>query len=72
MADLKIRDVYGNEFQIDASARPFWEHREGFSILDDLAPGDEPKPAGASEAAEPARPKPAAKAAVRPAIDHKE
>lgn len=72
MASLTVRDPYGVEFEIDASAAPFWEHREGFSILDDPAPGDEPKPADAPKAAEPATPKTSAKAAVRPAPDHKE
>ena len=40
MADIRIRDEYGNEFPVDASARPFWENRPGCRIFDDL-PADE-------------------------------
>lgn len=67
MATLTVRDVYGNTFEIDASARPFWEKREGFTIL----PGDEPE--------QPAEPVQSGtkttsnkKAAPRPASEDKE
>ncbi|MER5420330.1 hypothetical protein [Streptosporangium roseum] len=36
---LRVRDPYGNVTEIHPSARPFWEHREGHTILDD---SDEP------------------------------
>jgi hypothetical protein len=68
MAVLKIRDVYGNEFEIDASARPFWEHREGYEILPDPAS----EPAATAAPVEPTPPKTSAKAAVRPAPESKE
>ncbi|MEV8638094.1 hypothetical protein AB0395_41225 [Streptosporangium sp. NPDC051023] len=43
MSSLRIRDEYGNEFEVDASARPFWEHREGYTILGLVPdPGEEP------------------------------
>lgn len=61
MASLTIRDPYGNEFEIDATARPYWEHREGYTIL----PGAEPEPA------EPPTPT-SKKAASRPASEDKE
>ena len=51
MDTLTIRDPYGNTFDIDASARPFWERRDGYTILDDPAPGEEPKPAAPPAAA---------------------
>ncbi|MET8985830.1 hypothetical protein ABZW49_10315 [Nonomuraea wenchangensis] len=35
MATLMIRDPYGNEFPVDATARRYWEHREGYEILTD-------------------------------------
>ena len=73
MDTLKIRDVYGNTFEIDASARPFWEHRDGYTILPaDEPPALEPAPDVAPAApVEPTTSKPS-KAAVRPAISDKE
>ncbi|KAB8186863.1 hypothetical protein FH608_046070 [Nonomuraea phyllanthi] len=41
MATLTIRDPYGNEFEIDATARKFWEHREGYTILPEPAPSQQ-------------------------------
>ncbi|GAA3416223.1 hypothetical protein [Streptosporangium vulgare] len=32
---LRVRDPYGNVTEIHPSARPFWEGREGHTILDD-------------------------------------
>lgn len=60
MAELTVRDPYGNEFPIDATARPFWEGREGYTIL----PGDEPQPAEPTPSSK--------KAASRPASEDKE
>lgn len=60
MSDLTVRDPYGNEFTIDATARSFWVDREGYKIL----PGDEPKPAEPTPTGK--------KAASRPASDDKE
>ncbi|MER6942490.1 hypothetical protein ABT294_00580 [Nonomuraea sp. NPDC000554] len=61
MATLTIRDPYGNTFEIDASARSFWEHRDGYTIL----PGDEPEaPAEPTQTGK--------KAASRPASEDKE
>ena len=62
MATLRVRGPYSNEFEIDATARSFWEHREGYTIL----PGDEP------EAPVEATTQPSKKAAPRPASDDKE
>lgn len=39
---MKIRDPYGSVFEVDDTALPFWEHREGYEVLD--TPGDEPTP----------------------------
>ncbi|WP_326646685.1 hypothetical protein OG884_18835 [Streptosporangium sp. NBC_01755] len=33
MVPLIIRDPYGREFEIDPSARPFWEHHEGHQVI---------------------------------------
>ncbi|MER7361940.1 hypothetical protein [Nonomuraea wenchangensis] len=55
MATLTIRDPYGNTFEVDATARPYWEHREGHTILDTPEPesapemAQEPKPAEAAQ-----------------------
>ncbi len=51
MATLRVRDAYSNEFEIDASARPFWENREGYELLDPIdEPGDEPVPEASGQA----------------------
>ena len=65
MATLRVRNQFNEIFEIDATARPFWEHREGHEILPD--PGDEP-----DVPAEVADSKPSKKAAPRPASDVKE
>lgn len=54
MAELTVRDPYGNEFQIDSTARPYWVNREGYTILND--PESEPPtgPDSAPQAEEPA------------------
>ncbi|MFB4280849.1 hypothetical protein ACBJ59_36555 [Nonomuraea sp. MTCD27] len=43
MSTRIIRDPYGSTFEIDATALPFWEHREGYTILPVEEP-DEPRP----------------------------
>ena len=60
MSSLTVRDVYGNTFEIDATARAYWQDREGYTIFDASEAGDEPKPAES--------PKTTSKA-VRPAQD---
>lgn len=59
MTSIRIRDPYGNVREVDASARPFWEGREGYQILAPLV--DAPAPV------EPANDPKTSKAAVRPA-----
>ncbi|GHE47308.1 hypothetical protein GCM10017673_56440 [Streptosporangium violaceochromogenes] len=70
MATLRIRDPYGREFDIDATARPFWEGREGYTILASApSPGDEQErptelqldPSGAPKTSSKAAPRPAPK-----------
>ena len=60
MAELTVRDPYGNTFPIDATARAYWQDRDGYTILDAPETGEEPKPAES--------PKTSSKA-VRPAQD---
>ncbi|MFF0864160.1 hypothetical protein ACFYUV_20545 [Nonomuraea sp. NPDC003560] len=60
MSTRTVRDMYGNTFEIDATALRYWQDREGYTILDDPETGDEPKPAES--------PKTSSKA-VRPAQD---
>ena len=71
MGTLTVRDPYGREFQIDATARPFWEHREGHTILPPAAPAEQTTPAGPAPAPS-GTPKPTTKAASRPASEDKE
>lgn len=59
MAELTVSDPYGNTFQIDATAAPYWEHRDGYTIL-----RDEPALPAPVEA-----PKTTSSRAVRPAQD---
>jgi hypothetical protein len=68
MTKLRVRNSFGDEFEIDASARPFWEHREGHQIL----PGEEPAVPADAAPAESGDPKPSTKAAHRPASGVKE
>ena len=69
MATLTVRDVYGNTFEIDATARPFWEGREGFTIM----PGDEPDQAAEDKSDQPGtKTTSSKKAAPRPASEDKE
>jgi hypothetical protein len=68
MATLTVRDVYGNTFEIDATARPFWEKREGFTIL----PGDEPEQTAEDKPDQPGpKTTTSKKAASRPASEDK-
>jgi hypothetical protein len=53
-----IRDPYRAEFEIDSSALPFWEGREGYEVL-----GPVEEPAQAEPAASPVEPTSAAKSA---------
>jgi hypothetical protein len=65
-----IRDPYRAEFEIDSSALPFWEGREGYEVL-----GPVEEPAQAEPAAAPVERTSAPitkKAATRPASDSKE
>lgn len=55
MAEIRIRDEYGNEFPVDATARPFWENRAGCQILDPL-PAEQASPAAAAASDLPAEP----------------
>lgn len=65
MSTLKIRDPYGNTFEVDAYARPYWENREGYSIE-----SDEPEVVNA--APEPETPITKSKAGSRPAQNTEE
>jgi hypothetical protein len=47
---LHVRDPYGNVTEIHPSARPFWEHREGYEVLD----GSSDEPAQSVEVVTPA------------------
>ncbi|MEU6710005.1 hypothetical protein ABZ897_00885 [Nonomuraea sp. NPDC046802] len=54
MNSITIRDEYGNEFPVDATARPFWEKRPGCRILDDSpAPEGDTSPAAGAAPIEP-------------------
>lgn len=44
MARLLVRDHTTREFEIDESALPFWEHREGYTIVGPASAVDD-KPA---------------------------
>lgn len=62
MSQHLIRDEYGNEFPVDSTALPFWENREGHTIVGPISePGDEPafaeEPKTTSKAARPAQDK---------------
>lgn len=68
MATFRIRDPYGREFDIDATARPFWEGREGYTILVGApVPGDEPERSTEPQPDPSGAPKTSSKAAPRPA-----
>ncbi|MFC4006642.1 hypothetical protein ACFOY2_05380 [Nonomuraea purpurea] len=51
MKTITIRNEYGHEFEVDASARPFWEKRPGVVILDNQPSEPDADPAPASPAA---------------------
>ncbi|WP_157253212.1 hypothetical protein [Nonomuraea typhae] len=60
MSQHLIRDEYGNEFPVDSTALPFWENREGHTIVGPIPePGDEPEPAEATKTTKKAAPRPA-------------
>ena len=66
MSQHLIRDEYGSEFPVDSTALPFWEGREGHTIVGPIPePGDEPAPSVA--APDVTTTKPNSKAASRPA-----
>lgn len=49
MSTLTVKDPYGNTFEIDASARPYWDNpnraREGYTVLPgEPATASEPRP----------------------------
>lgn len=71
MATIRIRDPYGNEFEVDAFARPYWENREGHQILDDQPEGEPASQAPAEDPQRSTTPK-TSKAASRPASEDKE
>ncbi|MFI7691787.1 hypothetical protein ACIBQ6_22150 [Nonomuraea sp. NPDC049655] len=66
MSTLKIRDPYGNTFEIDAYARPYWENREGYAILPDEREDAERQPDKSDT------PKTTSKAGSRPAQNTEE
>ncbi|MEV6036034.1 hypothetical protein AB0L65_33105 [Nonomuraea sp. NPDC052116] len=69
MSGLTIRDPYGNTFEVDQTARPFWETRanEGYTILPgEPEEGTEPAPEESST------PKTKSKAGSRPAQNTEE
>lgn len=80
MGRYVVRDPATREIEIDESALPFWEHREGYTIIGPAAePGDKPAaddtPSGVAQPAsgeptspeEPGTPTNPRKAASRPA-----
>jgi hypothetical protein len=73
MTTLTIRDPYGNTFEVDTYARPYWEGREGYEILSDPEPDSLPQ--GDQPAASPDKtgtPKTTMQRAARAAQDVKE
>lgn len=71
MSSLTIRDPYGNTFEVDAFALPYWQGREGYTIEDPSETGDEPDTPAGDSSQETSSPKPK-KAASRPASEDKE
>ncbi|MEU4224279.1 hypothetical protein AB0F17_08300 [Nonomuraea sp. NPDC026600] len=51
MAEIRIRNEYGHEFTVDATARPFWVDKPGCLILDDQPDADAPDALSAASAA---------------------
>ena len=51
MAEIRIRNEYGHEFTVDATARPFWVDKPGCLILDDQPADDVPATPSAASAA---------------------
>lgn len=66
MSTLTVRDPYGNTFEIDATALPFWVNKPGHTIL----PGEADQPAEPPE--ESGTPKTKSKAGSRPAQNTEE
>ncbi|MBG0828556.1 hypothetical protein HS041_12330 [Planomonospora sp. ID67723] len=70
MDKIRMRDPYEREFEISPRMLPFWQHREGYTVLDpvsELGETSDPQPAttpGTSQSSK--------KAASRPASEDKE
>lgn len=68
MSTRTIRDPYGNTFEVDATALPFWENKPGHTIL----PGEEPDAPAEPQPEETGAPKTKSKAGSRPAQNAEE